>query len=420
MIDFKYVLKNIIRNPIICLLIVIQLSVSIGIIYSVISYERYYDKFYKDINNIMSNSNNTWLIKSNELDPFKIQLKAIENLQEYLQKNKKFDFVSSVGENFATKPFEKSDDFLETTNSIKYNNENFSIIKSIVLNEKAYKYFQLKAYKGEDFKDIDYKETQGNEVPLILGYNYHDIFKVGDVIEYLRGDKVKKAKVIGILEKNTMGFIGDPSRGIATFDDYLVLPQIETSNNYYYNDDMDKSTSLYNYIFNSSVIANSGENKEEILQGIDNIAVENNIDLKLSSLAKNMESLKNKAKEQQQSSIVLGIIILIFAVVGLISSLLHSINKNIKEYGVHLMAGATKPRIAFRVFMQIVITVGLSYLIALNYILIRFSHTEIMKLNAISVFYTTVLVIILIVIISVLPMMKISKLDINQLMKEDS
>ena len=257
------------------------------------------------------------------------------------------------------------------------------------------------------------------EIPIILGYSYHNIFKVGDTIEYLRGEKIKKSKVIGILKDNTLGICGDPNNGIVNFNDYVILPQMRTSNNHYYNDDVDKSTSLFTYIFNGFIVIKNDKNKEKVFEDIEKISIENSVDLKFSSLAKNMNDLKNNSVERQQSSLALGTIILIFSIVGLVSSLLHSINKNIKEYGVHLMSGATKRQMISRIIMQITIIVTISYLIALNYIAIKFKDVAAIKLNSMSIFYTTILVVILIVIISILPGIKMLKLDINQLMKED-
>lgn len=418
MVNLKYVLKNISRNSIMFLLIIIQLSISIGIIYSVISYGQYMSNFSKKINNVISNLDNTWLIKSNDLNPFKLKLETVENFRDYLSQSEEFDFVSSISENFVTRHFENVDEFLQTTNIVKNNNEDFYALKGIAINEKAYKYFDLKVHEGEDFKDIDYKKNQ-EEIPIILGYSYYNIFKVGDTIEYLRGEKIKKSKVVGILKDNTLGICGDPNNGIVSFNDYVILPQVGTSNNHYYNDDVDKSTSLFTYIFNGFIVIKNDKNKEKVFEDIEKVSVENSIDLKFSSLAKNMNDLKNNSVERQQSSLALGTIILIFSIVGLVSSLLHSINKNIKEYGVHLMSGATKRQMISRILMQITIIVTISYLIALNYIAIKFKDVAAIKLNSMSIFYTTILVVILIVIISILPGIKMLKLDINQLMKED-
>jgi hypothetical protein len=66
--------------------------------------------------------------------------------------------------------------------------------------------FKLNVAKGRIFSDEDFRDT-GDEIPLILGYDFQKYYNVGDVIT---DDDGQRYRVVGFLEK--LSFYLNPAR----------------------------------------------------------------------------------------------------------------------------------------------------------------------------------------------------------------
>ncbi|HHU73075.1 MAG TPA: hypothetical protein GXZ28_00420 [Clostridiales bacterium] len=84
-------------------------------------------------------------------------------------------------------------------------------IKSVQMNKNAYQWLSLKTMEGEGLtKENTTLTSKDSLMPIILGHNYKDKFKVGDTLRiYLPIMTTDHcgydAKVVGILEKNWNG-----------------------------------------------------------------------------------------------------------------------------------------------------------------------------------------------------------------------
>jgi len=121
---------------------------------------------------------------------------------------------------------------------------------------------ELKNYieEGRNFENDDYIINDPNQkVSIILGNEYKDVYKLGDVITISLHEKPLKFKVIGFFEKNTKIYIN----GEYLFDQSIIMP--------YYNisyDPVDDTDEIYQKIYysqkNEGFIKINEENTDDI------------------------------------------------------------------------------------------------------------------------------------------------------------
>ena len=74
-------------------------------------------------------------------------------------------------------------------------------IEQVLVSLHAQDAFQLKCASGRLFEEKDYGIDRTEPVPAVLGYNYQEVYKVGDIIHMKNEHYDDKAIVIGFLEK---------------------------------------------------------------------------------------------------------------------------------------------------------------------------------------------------------------------------
>jgi hypothetical protein len=96
-----------------------------------------------------------------------------------------------------------------------------SAIKSCQLSKNAFSLFDLSTSEGRILEDADYIFESETAVPVILGFEFADTYNIGDTFEcdYL-GLNIK-AKVVGILNKDSYITRGS---SMLFLDRYIVLP----------------------------------------------------------------------------------------------------------------------------------------------------------------------------------------------------
>lgn len=106
---------------------------------------------------------------------------------------------------------------------VKINNNLYTPIKSLQMNQKSFKFFNLDISEGRKWEDNDFNDTK-DFVPVLLGDSYKKIYKIGEkftINYYLKDIDVK---VIGFLNQNSkVLFNGDPEFYL---DRYILLPYL--------------------------------------------------------------------------------------------------------------------------------------------------------------------------------------------------
>lgn len=85
------------------------------------------------------------------------------------------------------------------------NNQPYTAVKAFQLNYQAQNFFNLKTSEGHLWNEGDFKNQQ-SEIPVLLGSEYRNYYKVGDVAQINYYNKLVKIKIIGFLESNSKVF----------------------------------------------------------------------------------------------------------------------------------------------------------------------------------------------------------------------
>src|SRR3712207_152778 len=109
--------------------------------------------------------------------------------------------------------------------------------------------------------------------------------------------------------------------------------------------------------------------------------------------------------------------IFIFTSISIITSLLNIIRRGMKELGVHLLSGATMKDISFRVFYIVLFYIGISCFLGLI-ISNKLKNSLFPELYSSNIFkYLLPIILVIIGIISFLPILKLFRIEISEVIR---
>ncbi len=163
----------------------------------------------------------------------------------------------------------------------KYGNTYVTPIKSVQLDNKI----NLSSYidTGKWFSAADYEiADEQQEISIILGHDYKDIYKLNDIITLNLHEKDVKFKVIGFLNEGSTIREGHIN---AELDEYIILPSFSTNYIPKTEDEskyqkilyLEKNTGLISNVADYSVIKDEIQNiadKYSLLYTVDENAIE--------------------------------------------------------------------------------------------------------------------------------------------------
>ncbi len=97
------------------------------------------------------------------------------------------------------------------------------LVKGAMVSHNLFEEFGMSIVDGNWFSSDDFN-TDTDTIPVVLGYEYNNLYKVGDTFEiYTCFSKIKKAKVIGILNEKT---IISKQDNLINVDRYILYPSL--------------------------------------------------------------------------------------------------------------------------------------------------------------------------------------------------
>lgn len=238
----------------------------------------------------------------------------------------------------------------------EYNPNHYFLLK---IDNEFQNVFKLKCIKGRLFSDKDFEDT-GNEIPLLLGYDFQKYYDVGDVITDYIGQRYK---VIGFLEKSS--FYVSPLRGnqIYWLDKAFIEPiQPHRLEEWDY----------YSAIANTFIITGGPENLQAIQEK------SNELRLHTFSFESFTERLESELEVYRYTILVIGIItavVLFFAIAGFILNLIQFIKNHKEEFEKHLLGGGGMSPIVMRIVIQVLFIILLAdIIVAVMYMLLSRSE----------------------------------------------
>jgi len=238
----------------------------------------------------------------------------------------------------------------------EYNPNHYFLLK---IDNEFQNVFKLKCIKGRLFSDKDFEDT-GNEIPLLLGYDFQKYYDVGDVITDYIGQRYK---VIGFLEKSS--FYVSPLRGnqIYWLDKAFIEPiQPHRLEEWDY----------YSAIASTFIVTDNPVNLQAIQEK------SNELRLHTFSFESFTERLESELEVYRYTILVIGIItavVLFFAIAGFILNLIQFIKNHKEEFEKHLLGGGGMSPIVMRIVIQVLFIILLAdIIVAVMYMLLSRSE----------------------------------------------
>lgn len=355
------------------------------------------------------------LYKKNNIDDY-------NNFYNYINKN--YKIINMLEDNFFVTDFDNIENFVVPNTPVtNVGEDNYYILNSLTVNNNYFENFNIKLSNGRKFNYDDYNpKDNDSEIPIILGSDYSEIFKINDKIHFYDSysNSKKTGTIIGFLEKGQF-YIKKPVaiENIVSLDKTVLIPSQPIKEN---NQDIlnNKSTNLNNlklYLqitnsyfvdLNDSDISNLKEQSNKF----------NFFDISIVSMDDSISIFKEIFKQQQIIYISILILILLISSISMITNIINSINDRKREFGIYFAMGATKKYIIDLVVYEIFILIFSAAL--LSTLIIKYFNPSDINIFDINTYGLMCLIVLIIsMLISLIPLLKIKNTPMSSLLREE-
>lgn len=394
------------------LIIIVQISLAIILIYRALEMKNYEEKKSNSMNlitkdkriySITSMYNDMDIFFKDQQDPNKFS-KFSKEIQE------KYTIVSTTYGEVMLKDFPNIYSFVDSDIKTSEKDEGYKPVNSLQCSFNFFKVFNIRLSEGNfndfnDFTQMKYDEWNGRNIPIILGNSYKGIFKLDDIIE----SKNLKYKVIGFLEENQFYL----DKGIYQLNRVKNLNTVAIR---------PSSKDIIDYNINNSFLVMNKLNLDNfnlIKNDIENLSKRYNVKLSVFDPADDVKRFVETISYDVNMKILIVDIVMIFVIMGLIVIFLNRTILRKKEFSLHIMHGATFKDIYVRVILENIYLVILSVIMALPYLIKNNTRVfkEVIKFD-IKIFVISSLVMFGIVfVIAVICIYNIKKQKLNYLIR---
>ncbi|WP_297518764.1 ABC transporter permease [uncultured Clostridium sp.] len=410
----KYVKISLKKNIFLNIILIFQLALGIYAIYNSIilgtdikNESQDISKYFNngDVYNLrINNSDMIYELEKNELkkiDDFYNELDNINGIS--ILYNQRLPINISV--------FEGYQNLSEFDGTFNEGGEKKFQAQTIFLSPNFFEIFDLKVSDGESL--IENKIVNSNEDSnlFLVGKNFAKEFPIGSTIEHEwnEDNKPTRGKVVGILEENqkipySIFFNG---KEYVNLDNTIVALDSQ----------LDIKGRVEGRAGNNLIFFDENLKDEKILEIKKQIVDEFkkfNLNVGVIDGSKVLNSELNISKQKLEIYNMMSIVILITVSITFIISLLNSIEKRKKEFGIYVLNGARLKDIAMIIFAEIIFMVGSAYLVFNLYL-----QTLDIHINGILVIFIGLLLLIYSLVTMLIPLRKIFKYSIQELVKGD-
>ncbi|MBD7916225.1 hypothetical protein H9660_13830 [Clostridium sp. Sa3CUN1] len=419
MINFKFAIRSLVDKSFFTVLTILQLVISLILIYKVIGNEV---NLQENINTLNSKfSNNNYYVVNNEkyLELEDIDIDKLYDLKEYIDRNKDISlYALSETSIFAD---------IEKPLGINEHQKDYVFVNNKIFNRAKAYYISEKYLSDIGLEIIEYDDTfsKSNEdyMPILLGYNYYNVFNLNDLIEYsyvdYDGDVTTKNMIVtGFINKNSNIAENGSGENIRVLDDYIILPyelnrpliSITDENSL-----MIQKLKVFNYITMGYYFFE----KESSLTDLIDFSSKIGIDLDIIKLDKNINKYNKEFNAYLFPFKLMSIIMITFTILSFIMVLSSMIIRNIKEYIINLLVGATIKDIIIRIFYEIIVIFTISIILTIIFIKIIYKDNPILILNTNNSIKLVLISFCLSILVSLFPIIKIKSLTINEILRRN-
>ncbi|MBC8060654.1 MAG: ABC transporter permease [Clostridiaceae bacterium] len=279
---------------------------------------------------------------------------------------------------------------------------------SIFIDKNFFKYIRnINISSGRNFTEEDFNKNEGDLIPIIISKDLKNVMPLNSVI-------MGKLKIIGILKNNNNLFFDDTGNlytGVTQKQKTIIVP-------INYNNLSNQAAMAQGIVQNTLITLKDFSLAEEYITKIKNDMV--NITPTPFEVHK-VSDIKAEYIDLIKTPIAISLsfatILIIFSFLGIMSIILTSLIRRKKEFGIKLSIGWTFKNICYQVIIEIFLLGISSYIIALMLSLILIQD-DIYELNLATYLPTLVVVIVLMMFYSIMPIIKIRKMNIVDLIKD--
>lgn len=283
----------------------------------------------------------------------------------------------------------------------------YEALDYVGLSPEAFKEFDIGIESGRAFKDEEFNYKESGTIPVLLGSEYKDYFKIGDKFSALCYDEIN-CEVVGFLKKNSSYILNEK---LTYLDRSVVLPAVNPSLS---KPNESQLQMLSDQLMQSLILTNNKDFKQT-QKYVTSCCMKANSTTLLGISSVNPSDwfpLIKSTKDNLTLTLILTAALIIFAIISLSLALLGIIRQNYYEYGIHLTCGATLKSIFFQIAVYTASILIISLIISTNLLKKRLFN---LSSDAVNI---TIGIAVLIFIISVIPsFFAVKKLNVSQLIR---
>lgn len=211
--------------------------------------------------------------------------------------------------------------------------ENRDSLDMISVSENFFQIFQLKPEGDMD----QFKKKSEGKIPVVLGSSFQKIYQLHDVIY----DSNHQAyEIEGFLEEGAY-YIAPGERREPVYLDQVILKLSEI--------DPEDSVDLLDYFVTTYYIIKDKDFMENV---VEQSRDKDLMDLSINNFSFQMDAITGDIKDEMILNGSIMVILFIFCLIAMTGNVLQFISDAKREFAVHMMCGADKGAIIFRIIMQ--------------------------------------------------------------------
>lgn len=408
MINFNNSINEVMSKPIRIIIIVFQLTFVTLLTYNIID-RNIYSKFKtSDVYSALSGKYVLNLSSGNTISNFNLEQKENMNkLYDYLKNNDEFKTVYSAKVSMGIKSFDGDSKFIDSMyTDITGNSQvnGYTIVNGIEVGSNFFENIDIRISNGDLDKFNSFNLSNNNDyIPVVLGSDYSSIFRIGDSIQ----SENNILEVVAFLEPDqyftSIGSSYYP-KFMSNLNNFIIYPQIDNN--------------LGN-IGNYSLVFKKNTSIKYITNKVKEKLVTLGLPFKILNPQEQIDIFNDEMNFEINTSKLLLYLIVIFIYVGTTASLIASISKRKKEFGVHIMSGASITDISLQIFYEMLVIDMLSTSLLIAYL--KFGDTNlfinILGFNIQSLMLSIFILFAFTFLICIVPMIKIKSLNITDMIK---
>lgn len=222
---------------------------------------------------------------------------------------------------------------------VKYSEKEAKLCEVTYISERFLGHFRIETEEGELFHREDYQTERTKYIPILLGYDYREYFKVGDILD-------EKYEVKGILKEDSAYFNTGWESALIYLDKQIILPMLYQAKEW--------GGCFVNHL-NFSL--KQEKETDKILQVIEDYGFK---DFIVKNRKAQLEYFHKNFLTMFSFMVLLFFTVTILCIFSMVSMLAHLIEEYKQEFGIYMLCGASKFHICVKISLPIIISIFFS------------------------------------------------------------